>query len=60
MGVIATLCVVAMVLGIAFIILGVLAPTARYVPGGVPAGIALLIIGAIVYVLILLLGGAGA
>ena len=58
MGVIATLCIVAMVLGIVFIILGVLAPTARYVPNGVAAGIALLIIGALVYIVIALVGGS--
>lgn len=59
MGVIATLCIIAMVIGVVFIVLGVLAPTARYVPNGVAAGIALLVIGAIVYLVVLLLGGAG-
>lgn len=58
MGVISTLAVVAMVLGVVLILLGVLAPTARHVPNGVAAGIALLIIGAVLYIIVALVGGS--
>jgi len=55
MGLLATLCIFVAVFGVILIVLGILPYTATYVGRGVPAGIALLIIGIVLYILIALL-----
>lgn len=53
---ITTLAVVCTVLGIILILLGAIRPTAGYIPGGVPAGVALLVTGVVILVVLVLVG----
>ena len=53
-----TLCVIVALIGVLLIVLGAIPPTAAYVPRGVPAGIALLVIGVVLYVILRVTGVA--
>jgi len=55
MGVLMSLAIIVAVIGMLLIILGAIPVTAVYVPRGLPAGIALVIIGVLVYVILVVL-----
>lgn len=55
MGILSTLCIIVAVVGVILILLGLLTPTAGYVTNGTPAGISLLVIGVVLYIVIALL-----
>lgn len=52
MGVLLALCVIVAVLGLLLILLSLIPPTAGYVPNGLGAGIALLIIGVVLWLIL--------
>jgi len=57
MGILLTLCVIVAVVGVILIVLGFVPNTAGYVHNGTPAGITLLVIGIVLYLIISLLAG---
>lgn len=58
MSILLTLCVIVAFIGVVLIVLGFLPVTAGYVHRGTPAGISLLVIGIVLYVILSLLGHA--
>lgn len=58
MSILLTLCVVVAFIGVVLIVLGFLPATTGYVVNGTPAGITLLVIGIVLYVILSLLGNA--
>lgn len=55
MSLLLTLCIIVSVVGVLLILFGALAPTSVYVPQGIPAGITLLVIGIVLYVILTLI-----
>lgn len=53
-----SLCLLVAILGVLAIVLGIIPQTARYVGGGVGAGIALLVVGVVLFVVLRLTGVA--
>lgn len=58
MGVLLAVCVIVAVLGLLLVLLSLVPPTAGYVPNGLGAGIALLITGVVLWLLLTLVTGA--
>lgn len=55
MGTLATLCIIVAIVGVILIVLGIVPTTAVYVGRGIPAGITLLVLGIVLYIVIALL-----
>lgn len=55
MGTLLTICVIIAVLGLILVILSIIPVTSAHIPGGVGAGIALIVVGILLYIVLSLL-----